>query len=98
METLVAVLLSVLSVTLLLAGIAASAQIGRTAEASDAAFYAQLSAAEGQTEDGPSSGTAITVTLDPEKVSAGDIKIPASLYGGGDLWAYARSEAGGATP
>ena len=86
-ETLVAILVSALSVVLLVGGITAAAQINRRAAEQDGDFYGQLTAAEGQTEP-----PVETFTVTVEQGSGLDAKIPASLYGEGDLWAYARRE------
>ena len=92
-ETLAAILVAALSVTLLVGGVAASGAIDRAARASDDDFYAALTAAEGQ--DG--TGDPITVTVAGE--SAFQAELSADLYGGdGDLHAYARAERGGGTP
>ena len=92
-ETLAAILVAALSVTLLVGGVAASGAIDRAARASDDDFYAALTAAEGQ--DG--TGDLITVTV--SNGSGFKTRLDATLYGGdGDLHAYARAERGGETP
>ena len=85
-ETLVAILVSALSVVLLVGGITAAAQINRRAAEQDGDFYGQLTAAEEQAA--PVETFHVTVEQD----GGLDAKIPASLYGEGDLWAYARRD------
>lgn len=91
-ETLAAILVAALSVTLLVGGVNAAAQIDRAAQTADNDFYADLTAAEGQAgESAP-----LTVTVAGE--GSFEAKIPAALYGGeGDLRAYARQEREGGT-
>ena len=92
-ETLAAILVAALSVTLLVGGVAASGAIDRAARASDDDFYAALTAAEGQ--DGTGDLITVTVTAQSESFTA---EIDANLYGGeGDLRAYARQEREGGT-
>lgn len=85
-ETLVAILVSALSVVLLVGGITAAAQINRRAAEQDGDFYGQLTAAEEQ----EGVGTDINITVQPK--NGLKVTIPASLYGEGDLWAYARRD------
>ena len=86
-ETLVAILVSALSVVLLVGGITVAAQINRRAAEQDGDFYGQLTAAETQME--PPVRT-FSVTVAPE--GAASFTITAGLYGEGDLWAYARRD------
>ena len=92
-ETLAAILVAALSVTLLVGGVNAAAQIDRAAQIADDDFYADLTAAEGQVE--ASAAITVTVTAQSESFTA---EIDANLYGGeGDLRAYARQEREGGT-
>lgn len=92
-ETLAAILVAALSVTLLVGGVNAAAQIDRAAQTADDDFYADLTAAEGQA--GESAPLTVTVTAQGETF---ETKIDADLYGGeGDLRAYARQEREGGT-
>lgn len=92
-ETLAAILVAALSVTLLVGGVNAAAQIDRAAQTAGDDFYADLTAAEGQA--GESAPITVTVTARSESFQA---KIDADLYGGeGDLRAYARQEREGGT-
>lgn len=86
-ETLVAILVSALSVVLLVGGITAAAQINRRAAEQDGDFYGQLTAAEEQAA--PVETFTVTAV---DQGSGLDAEIPASLYGEGDLWAYARRD------
>ena len=85
-ETLAAILVAALSVVLLVGGITAASRIGQRTAELDGRFYAQLTAAEGQ----EGAGTDIKITVQPE--NGLKVTIPASLYGEGDLWAYARRD------
>lgn len=85
-EPLVAILVSALSVVLLVGGITAAAQINRRAAEQDGDFYGQLTAAEEQ------AAPVETFTVTVDQGSDLDAEIPASLYGEGDLWAYARRD------
>ena len=92
-ETLAAILVAALSVTLLVGGVNAAAQIDRAAQTADDDFYADLTAAEGQVE--ASAAITVTVTAQSESFTA---EIDANLYGReGDLRAYARQEREGGT-
>lgn len=92
-ETLAAILIAVLSVTLLLGSVTASSQLARQADRSDDAFFATLTQAEERgtpltASDGVSEDPTVTITEGTKRAT-----IPAQVYGGEDLYSYARQAA-----
>lgn len=96
-ETLAAILIAVLSVALLLGSVTASGQLARQADQSDTSFFETLTNAEDR-------GTPLTegVASSPEvkiKESGTEVTIPVQVYGGEDLYSYARKDpSGGEAP
>ena len=90
---LAAILIAVLSVTLLLGSVTASSQLARQADRSDDAFFATLTQAEERgtpltASDGVSEDPTVTITEGTKTAT-----IPAQVYGGEDLYSYARQAA-----
>ena len=94
-ETLAAILVAVLSVGLLMGGVAAATRINRQAQRADEDFYSQLTAAEAQTEPLEDGQTFSVVIAEEGRV---DVAVPARLYGGEDLYAYGRAPGEGSGP
>lgn len=99
-ETLAAILVAVLSVTLLLGSVTASSQLARQADRSDETFFTTLTGAENR-ETSLGSGDGV---VDSPKVTitegAKTATIPVQVYGGEDLYSYARqaTSPGGGAP
>ena len=93
-ETLAAILIGVLSVTLLVGSVTASGNLARQADRSDESFFTTLTQAE--TRETPlTAGDGATVTITEGGTT---VTIPAQVYGGEDLYSYARDPSGGAGP
>ena len=89
-ETLAAILIAALSVALLVGSVTASGNLARQADQSDTSFFDLLTKAEARGE--PLSG----IGVDPEvKITEGGktATIPVQVYGGEDLYSYARQAA-----
>lgn len=86
-EAMASIVIAALSVALLFTCVMAASQINRMALAADEAFYADLTAAEEQTDDAdhPKENGRI-------KINGTDFDI--YLYGGEGLYSYALKEAG----
>ena len=92
-ETLAAILIGVLSVTLLVGSVTASGNLARQADRSDDAFFATLTQAEERgtpltASDGVSEDPTVTITEGTKRAT-----ISAQVYGGEDLYSYARQAA-----
>lgn len=102
-ETLAAILVAVLSVTLLLGSVTASSQLARQADQSDTSFFTTLTQAEDREEplttgDGVFASPEVTITEGTEGLGT-TVTIPVQVYGGEDLYSYARKDpSGGAGP
>lgn len=82
-EVLASVLIAALSVALLFSAVMASSSMDRSAQKTDAEFYAGLNNA--QTHNGtPVTGKKVTVNGNGK-----DKEIPVSFYGGGGVLSYA---------
>lgn len=98
-ETLAAILIGVLSVTLLVGSVTASGNLARQADRSDESFFTTLTQAENRetpltASDGVSGSPTVTITEGTKRAT-----IPAQVYGGEALYSYARKDtAGGAGP
>ena len=93
-ETLAAILIGVLSVTLLVGSVTASGNLARQADRSDESFFTTLTQAENRgtpltAGDGVSGSPTVTITEGVGKTAT----IPAQVYGGEDLYSYARQAA-----
>lgn len=84
-EVLASILVCVLSVTLLMNGVAISTKINQSADQQDEKFYQSLSVAERKQGTPIQKGKAII------KEGARTIKIPVSLYGGEEMYSYEES-------
>lgn len=99
-ETLAAILIAVLSVALLLGSVTASGQLARQADQSDTSLFETLTSAEDREEaltasDGVSGSPTVTITEGVGKTAT----IPVQVYGGEDLYSYARKDpSGGEAP
>ena len=87
MEVIASILICVLSVTLLMGGVAASASINEKAESTDQVFYETLSQAE--TKQTPLSFPGATVVI---KENLMETEVPIHLYGGEGMYSYGISE------
>ena len=93
-ETLAAILIAVLSVTLLVGSVTASSNLARQADQSDTSFFETLTSAEDReaaltASDGVSGSPTVTITEGVSKTAT----IPVQVYGGEDLYSYARQAA-----
>lgn len=86
-EAMASIVIAALSVAMLFTCVMAASQINRMAREADEAFYAGLTAAEGQT------GTALPGTI---KIAGGgrERTFSVSLYGGEGMYAYAKGGSG----
>ena len=95
-ETLAAILIAVLSVALLLGSVTASGQLARQADQSDKSFFTTLTEAENRESPLTISDGNPQVTITEGAKTA---TIPVQVYGGEDLYSYARKDpSGGEAP
>lgn len=95
-ETLAAILIAVLSVALLLGSVTASGQLARQADQSDKSFFTTLTEAENREAPLTISDGNPQVTITEGAKTA---TIPVQVYGGEDLYSYARKDpSGGEAP
>ena len=91
-ETLAAILIAALSVALLVGSVTASGNLARQADQSDESFFSILTEAENRESplsDGVSGSQTVTITEGGGKTAT----IPVQVYGGEDLYSYARQAA-----
>ena len=91
-ETLAAILIAALSVALLVGSVTASGNLARQADQSDDSFFSILTEAENRESplsDGMSGSQTVTITEGGGKTAT----IPVQVYGGEDLYSYARQAA-----
>ena len=91
-EIMASIVIAALSVALLFGCVMASIQINRMAQRADEAYYKALTAAETQTEDADYPRKNGTVTI---KGGSSVEKWDILLYGGEEMYAYARDEGAG---
>ena len=89
-ETLAAILIAVLSVTLLVGSVTASSNLARQADQSDTSFFDLLTKAEARGE--ALSGIGVEPKVEITE-SGTTVTIPVQVYGGEDLYSYARQAA-----
>ena len=89
-ETLAAILIAVLSVALLLGSVTASGQLARQADQSDKSFFTTLTEAENREAPLTISDGNPQVTITEGAKTA---TIPVQVYGGEELYSYARQAA-----
>lgn len=89
-ETLAAILIAVLSVTLLVGSVTASSNLARQADQSDKSFFTTLTEAENREAPLTISDGNPQVTITEGAKTA---TIPVQVYGGEDLYSYARQAA-----
>ena len=94
-ETLAAILIAVLSVALLLGSVTASGQLARQADQSDTSFFTTLTEAENREAPLTISDGNPQVTITEGAKTA---TIPVQVYGGEDLYSYARKDPSGGEP
>lgn len=86
-EVIAAILICVLSVSLLMGGVAASAAINKSAESTDQMFYETLSQAE--TKQTPLSIEDAKVVIEEDLM---ETEVPIKLYGGEGMYSYGISK------
>lgn len=86
-ETLASIVIAALSVALLFTCVMAASQINRMAQEADAAYYADLTAAETQAADADHPAKSGEIEIN-------GIGFAISLYGGQGMYAYARGGTG----
>lgn len=86
-EVLAAVLIASLAITLLFGGIMASVNLNRSAKTSDETFYADLSAAERQTDDEDKVSSIIVTVKDSD---GNGPELTVTVYGGEAVRSYAK--------